>query len=275
MENFLLETYERSADYIRERMPVQPEIALVLGSGLGYLAERVEDAVRLPYAEIPGFPRATVASHAGVLVLGRLQGRAVAVLSGRFHCYEGYDMETAAYYVRVLSLLGVRSLLLTNAAGGVNPAFRPGDFMLITDHMKFTLDSPSRGRIPPVLGSRFFDLSRAYTPRLQAVAQNCAKRLDILLHSGVYFFMAGPQFETPAEIRAIRLLGGDAVGMSTVPEVIAAAQCGMEVLGISCITNLAAGMLPETTVSDEEVTATAATVAASFGELMTAIVQEI
>lgn len=275
MENFLLETYERSADYIRERMPVQPEIALVLGSGLGYLAERVEDAVRLPYAEIPGFPRATVASHAGVLVLGRLQGRAVAVLSGRFHCYEGYDMETAAYYVRVLSLLGVRSLLLTNAAGGVNPAFCPGDFMLITDHMKFTLDSPSRGRIPPVFGSRFFDLSRAYTLRLQAVAQNCAKRLDILLHSGVYFFMAGPQFETPAEIRAIRLLGGDAVGMSTVPEVIAAAQCGMEVLGISCITNLAAGMLPETTVSDEEVTATAATVAASFGELMTAIVQEI
>lgn len=273
MDGVNWQDYERGAAVIRERAGTRrPEIAVVLGSGLGRLADRVENAVRIPYAEIPGLPPSTVASHAGVLVLGRLMGRETAVLSGRFHYYEGYDFATVCAYVRILHLLGVRKLLLTNAAGGVNATYRVGDFMLITDHIKLCAESPSRGAVPPVFGQRFFDLSRAYTPRLQDVARECARRLEVPLKEGVYFFMAGPQFETPAEIRAIRALGGDAVGMSTVPEAIAAAQCGMEVLGVSCITNLAAGMSGDGTVSDDEVTANAAQVSGRFVALMEAIV---
>lgn len=269
------EQYQEAAAYIRGHMQIQPEVAVVLGSGLGRLADEVEGAVRLPYADIPGFPRSTVESHRGELVLGRLNGRPVAILSGRFHYYEGYSMETVGFYVRVLHLLGIRSLLVTNAAGGVNESYRTGDFMLITDHIKFFTDSPSRGQIPGAFGGRFFDMSRAYTPRLLETARACGQRLGLELREGVYFFMAGPQFETPAEIRAIRLLGGDAVGMSTVPEVTAASQCGMEVLGISCITNMAAGVVPDSTVSDDEVTATAAAVASQFSALVRAVVKEM
>lgn len=263
-----LKQYEEAAAYIRQKAPVQPEICLVLGSGLGSLANEVEDAVWLPYADIPHFPRSTVKTHAGKLVLGRLEGRPAAVLSGRFHYYEGHSMEAAAFYVRVMHLLGVKKLLVTNAAGGVNETFRVGDLMMITDHIKLFTESPARGPIPDLFGPRFFDMSRAYSPRLQALAAETAEELGISLRRGVYFYMAGPQFETPAEIRAVRALGGDAVGMSTVPEVIAAAQCGMEVLGISCITNLAAGMVPDGVLSDEEVNEAAGTVSASFCALM-------
>ena len=267
--------YEEAAAYIRGHMTIRPEVAVVLGSGLGRLAEEAEEAVRLPYAEIPGFPRSTVESHKGEMVIGRLNGRPVIILSGRFHYYEGYSMETVAFYVRVLHLLGVRMLLVTNAAGGVNEDYAAGDFMLITDHIKFFTESPSRGQLPAAFGSRFFDMSRAYTPRLLEVARRCGQNLGLPLREGVYFFMAGPQFETPAEIRAIRLLGGDAVGMSTVPEVTAAAQCGMEVLGISCITNMAAGVVPDSTVSDEEVTETAAAVAHRFSTLVRTVIKEM
>lgn len=264
--------YVESAAYLRQRLPEPPEIAVVLGSGLGRLADAVTGAVRIPYAEIPHFPRSTVASHAGVLIGGRLAGRPAAVLSGRFHYYEGYPMETVAYYVRVLHLLGVKTLLLTNAAGGVNPEYAVGDFMLLKDHIKFFSESPARGEVPSAFGERFFDMTETYASRLRAAARGVAARLGIRLHEGVYVYMPGPQFETPAEIRAIRLLGGDAVGMSTVPEAIAAAQCGMETLAVSCVTNMAAGMTPGVPVSDSEVTVAAANAADAFIALMEGIV---
>lgn len=269
------EQYERAADFIRQRaeqggQPL-PEICMVLGSGLGRLADEMTKAVTLPYEEIPGFPRSTVESHAGLLKIGQLEGRPTAVLSGRFHYYEGYDMETVAFYVRVMYLLGVKKLVLTNAAGGVNEGFQVGDLMLIADHIKLCAESPSRGAIDSRLGQRFFDMTHTYSPALRQTARDCAARLGIPLREGTYFFMAGPQFETPAEIRAIRLLGGDAVGMSTVAEAIAASQCGLEVLGISCITNLAAGMVPGTLVSDQEVTQNAALAADNFCRLMRGI----
>lgn len=273
------EQYEKAAAFIRWRLgksvsPV-PEVCLVLGSGLSRLAGEVTDPVEIPYEDIPGFPRSTVKSHAGKLVLGRLSGRPVAVMSGRFHFYEGYDMETVAFYVRVMFLLGVGKLVLTNAAGGVNETYRAGDLMLLTDHIKLCAESPSRGAIDPRFGDRFFDMTYTYSPALAAKARRSAKELGIPLHEGVYVFMAGPQFETPAEIRAIRRLGGDAVGMSTVAEAIAARQCGMEVLGLSCITNLAAGMQPGAEVSDQEVTQNAAAVADTFCALMRKIVEVI
>ena len=266
--------YEQSARFLRERIGCQPVLGLVLGSGLGALADDLTDAVRIPYEEIPGFPRSTVASHAGQLAVGKLSGKPVAMLCGRFHFYEGYDMATAAYYVRVLKLLGVRGLLLTNAAGGVNLTYRPGDFMLIADHIKLCAESPVRGVHDPVWGERFFDMSRVYDPALRRMAQEAAEQMALPLHEGVYFYMAGPQFETPAEIRAIRTLGGDAVGMSTVPEVIVAAQCGLPVLGLSCITNMAAGMVANRVVSDEEVTETAGAVSARFCELCRRVVDK-
>lgn len=266
--------YEQSARFLRERIGCQPVLGLVLGSGLGALADDLTDAVRIPYEEISGFPRSTVASHAGQLAVGKLSGKPVAMLCGRFHFYEGYDMATAAYYVRVLKLLGVRGLLLTNAAGGVNPAYRPGDFMLIADHIKLCAESPVRGPHDPAWGERFFDMSRVYDPALRRMAQEAAEQMALPLHEGVYFYMAGPQFETPAEIRAIRTLGGDAVGMSTVPEVIVAAQCRLPVLGLSCITNMAAGMVADRVVSDEEVTETAGAVSARFRELCRRVVDK-
>ena len=266
--------YEQSARFLRERIGCQPVLGLVLGSGLGALADDLTDAVRIPYEEIPGFPRSTVASHAGQLAVGKLSRQPVAMLCGRFHFYEGYDMATAAYYVRVLKLLGVRGLLLTNAAGGVNLTYRPGDFMLIADHIKLCAESPVRGVHDPVWGERFFDMSRVYDPALRRMAQEAAEQMALPLHEGVYFYMAGPQFETPAEIRAIRTLGGDAVGMSTVPEVIVAAQCGLPVLGLSCITNMAAGMVADRVVSDEEVTETAGAVSARFRELCRRVVDK-
>ncbi len=270
-----LTEYEQAAAYLRSRLVEIPQTAVVLGSGLGRLAREAEDAVRIPYTDIPGFPQSTVASHAGILTAGRLNGAPVLIMSGRFHYYEGYDMETVCFYVRVLHLLGVRRLVLTNAAGGINDSFQVGDLMLITDHLKFFSESPSRGQVPPVFGERFFDMSRAYTPALREIAAVCAAKLHIPLREGIYAFMPGPQFETPAEIRALHLLGGDAVGMSTVPEVIAASQCGMEVLGISCITNLAAGMVPDGVVSDEEVTVAAGEASGRFCALVTAIAEQL
>ena len=271
--------YERAraaAEHIRQAVTAAglslPTAALVLGSGLGYLADEVTDGVRLPYGEIPHFPLSTVATHAGVLTAGTLAGRPVFIFSGRTHVYEGYEMRTVTFYVRVLHLLGVRTLVLTNAAGGVNESFEVGDIMLITDHIKLCADSPVRGACDPRFTPRFFDMSRAYSPRLGEEARRCAARLGIPLREGVYFYMAGPQFETPAEIRAIRLLGGDAVGMSTVPEAIAAAGCGMEVMGLSCITNMAAGVVPDATLSDEEVNVTAGRCAAAFGGLVREII---
>ncbi len=266
-----VEQYERSAAYLQDKLPFIPPVALVLGSGLGRLADEVVDAVRIPYSTIPGFPRSTVPSHAGILTAGSLNGCRALLFSGRFHYYEGYDAETVAYYVRVLKLLGVKVLILTNAAGGVNLEYRVGDLMLIADHIQLGASSPARGEERFLFGPRFFDMTRVYSPRLRDLAHRCADEMGIAVREGVYFYMPGPQFETPAEIRAIRLLGGDAVGMSTVMEATAAAQCGMEVLGLSCITNLAAGMVPDTVISDEEVNMNAAGAAQRFGNLIKAV----
>ncbi len=274
--NERFERIEQAAAAVRERLarvgrPV-PQTALVLGSGLGYLADELTDAVRIPYTEIPHFPQSTVASHAGFLAIGELDGVPMLMCSGRTHYYEGYSFETVTFYVRVLALLGVRTLILTNAAGGVNTAFSVGDLMLITDHIKLCADSPVRGPSDERLGARFFDMTHTYTPCLQETAREAARELSVNLKEGVYFFMGGPQFETPAEIRMIRLLGGDAVGMSTVPEAIVAAQCGLSVLGISCITNMAAGIVEGTEVSDDEVVVAAGAAAHTFGNLMKLIV---
>lgn len=269
------EEYKRSADFLREKLPECPEVAVVLGSGLGRLADEVESKITIPYKDIPAFPMSTVESHAGLLIYGKLNGRSVIMMSGRFHFYEGYSPEIVSFYVRVLYLLGVRKLVLTNAAGGVNQSFKVGDFMLITDHIKFFAESPVRGRRIPEFGERFFDMTTTYSPRMRDIARKISDKMGITLREGVYFYMPGPEFETPAEIRAIRILGGDAVGMSTVFEAVTAAQCGMEVLGVSCITNMAAGIIPDTIVSDEEVTTTAAQVSDSFCSLMKSVIAEI
>lgn len=273
------EQAQQAAAYIEQRIRsagvAMPDTAIVLGSGLGFLAERMENSVRISYEDIPGFPVSTVESHAGVLCVGSLAGKSVFAFSGRFHYYEGYDFRTVTLYVRVLYCLGVRRLVLTNAAGGMDPAFHPGDLMLISDHIKLCADSPERGAADPFFGPRFFDMTQTYTPRLRRLAKEVASSRSIPLHEGVYCFMGGPQFETPAEIRALRLLGGDAVGMSTVPEAIVAARCGMEVLGISCITNMAAGMIDGALISDEEVTEVAQTASDRFSALVCAVLERM
>lgn len=245
--------YQESAAQLRAQLgEFVPQIALILGSGLGDLAQEVDQAVAVPYACIPHFPRSTAPGHVGQLVFGLLSGKRVAVMQGRVHHYEGYPYEDVAYGVRVLRLLGCETLLVTNASGCVHPDWNAGDLMLITDHIKLAGDSPLRGDNLPEFGVRFPDASHLYAPRLQTIARQVAQGLGIPLREGVYYYSFGPQYETPAEVRAIRTLGGDAVGMSTAPEVIVAAHCGMEVLGFSLLSNLAAGMLPQP-LSEEEV----------------------
>ena len=265
----------QSAEYIQERLDGRaPELAVVLGSGLGGLADSLQDAVTIPYAEIEHFPLSTVPGHAGELVCGTLGGKPVLAMKGRFHFYEGYSMREVTYPVRVMKLLGVQKLILTNASGGVNIAYQPGDLMLIRDHIKFFDDSPLRGKNDGELGVRFPDMSCAYSEEMRAQAKAAAGELGLTLREGVYFYMPGPSFETPAEIRAIRTLGGDAVGMSTVPEAISALHAGMEVLGISCISNMAAGILPQPLTHDE-VIETGARVAEKFVALLRAVIEKI
>ncbi len=242
---------EQAAGAVRHVLKTTPDVLLVLGSGLGALAGQVESPQILPYDEIPGFPRATVPGHAGRLVMGRWSGRQVAVMQGRFHYYEGHPMHDVVLPVRVMQHLGVPRLLLTNAAGGVNQVFRPGDLMLIKDHIGLLAESPLRGANLDRFGPRFPDQSHVYDPDWQQLALRCAAGLDIALHRGVYCWCRGPQFETPAEIRALAALGADAVGMSTVPEAIAAVHGGMKVLGLSCITNMAAGILDQPLTHEE------------------------
>ena len=218
--------YEKTADYVKSRAPFAPELGLILGTGLGPLAKQIEKPVEIDYRDIPNFLVSTAPDHAGKLIFGTLEGKKLVCMSGRFHSYEGYDFEQLAIPVRLFKLLGVKQLIVTNAAGGVNERYRPGDIMVISDHIKLNGASPMRGKNLPEFGDRFFDVSRMYTPRLRELALRLSKDTKLRVHEGVYFFMPGPQFETPAEIRAIRLLGGDAVGMSTVTEALTAAHCG-------------------------------------------------
>lgn len=231
---------QKAAAYIRDKCPIQPKLGLILGTGLGELADLVTDPVVIPYSAIPHFPVSLF--HAGNLVLGYLNEKPVILMQGRSHFYEGYSMNQLAIPVQAMKHLGVETLLLTNAAGGICESYAPGDVVAISDHIKFDLDSPLRGKNPDELGPRFFDMTTAYSPRLLHLAKTVAEELGMSLPQGVYAYMGGPQFETPAEIRMLRILGADLVGMSTVPEVIAARHCGIEVLALSGVSNMAAGM---------------------------------
>jgi purine-nucleoside phosphorylase len=250
--DYTFQQYEESAAAIRSRIgSFAPKVAMVLGSGLGYLGDVVENAVAVPYGDIPHFKHSTAPGHKGQLVFGKLSGQNVAVMQGRMHHYEGYSYEETAYAVRVLRLLGCDTLIVTNAAGCVRTDWQAGDLMLITDHIKLFSESPLRGENLPQFGARFPDSSHLYTPRLQDLARQTAQGQGLVLREGVYFYAYGPQYETPAEIRAVRALGGDAVGMSTAPEVIVAGHCGMEVLGFTLLSNMAAGILDQPLTEQE------------------------
>lgn len=250
------------------------EIGVILGSGLGEYAQALEDARVLPYAQVPGFPVSTVPGHAGQWCAGRLHGKRVAMMRGRFHYYEGYDLRDVTLPVRVMQKLGVRTLIVTNAAGGVNTGFLPGDLMLITDCINMTGANPLFGENLSEFGPRFPDMSKAFDAELRAVAKQCAAVRSVTLREGVYAQMTGPCFETPAEIRMMRILGADAVGMSTVPEVIVARHSGLRVLGISCITNMAAGILDQP-LNHEEVMETGERVKHTFRALLDDIISRI
>lgn len=253
MKKFTYEFYKESADYILERIPQKPEIALILGSGLSSLADEIEEKIVIEYQDVPNYLVSTVDSHASQFIFGRLGKKYVVAMSGRFHFYEGYEFEQLAAPIRVLKLLGVKTTILTNAAGAVNKEFNVGDIMVIKDHIKLFGASPMRGPNISEFGSRFFDVTNMYTPRLRQLVFACAEKLgqQDRMRQGIYYFFSGPQFETPAEICAIRTLGGDAVGMSTVTEALTAAHCGMELLGLSLITNMAAGVLENPILGDE------------------------
>lgn len=236
---------DEAAAFLRGVSPVEPLVGVVLGSGLGGVAGGLEEAVEVPYAEIPGWPPATAVGHAGMLVLGRLRGVPIAAMRGRSHLYEGLPAEQVVFGVRVLGRLGVRTLVLTNACGGVREDLAPGQLVLVSDHVNLQGTSPLVGPNDETLGPRFPDLTDAYDPALRHAAHAAAARLGIELAEGVYAAWLGPAFETPAEIRFVRAIGGDLVGMSTVPEVLAARHMGIRCLAISCVTNMAAGILPE------------------------------
>ena len=271
---YTLEYFQKSADYIRSIVPWSPEIAIVLGSFLGPFTDAIEDPIVIDYGDIPNFLVSTVQGHAGKLIFGTVAGRRVVCMSGRFHSYEGYDFEQLVIPVRLFRLLGAKALILTNAAGAVNADYRPGDVMIVSDHIKLTGASPLRGPNVDAFGPRFFDVTRMYTPELRALALDCAKGTGLTVHEGVYMFFTGPQYETPAEIRAARILGADAVGMSTVTEALTAAHCGMPLLCLSVMTNMAAGVLDQPLTS-EEVNETAQMIATRFSGYVAKIVGRV
>lgn len=250
------------------------DIGVILGSGLGDYAEALEDAVKLPYSEIPGFPRSTVAGHAGMWCCGTLYGKRVVMMQGRFHYYEGYGMKDVTLPVRVMQKIGVKTLIVTNAAGGVNLGYHPGELMVIGDIFSMTAQNPLIGPNLDAFGPRFPDMSCTFDKELRALAHECANEQGFALREGVYAQMTGPTYETPAEIRMLRTLGADAVGMSTVPEVIVARHGGMRVLGISCITNMAAGILDQP-LNHAEVTETANRVKGQFRNLLDRIIEKM
>lgn len=251
--NHTFAQYQESANYIKAQIGnFVPQVAMVLGSGLGFMGDVVEDAKTVSYRDIPHFKVSTAPGHKGQLVFGTLEGKRVAVMQGRMHHYEGYSYEEVSYAVRVLRLLGCETLVVTNAAGCVNMDWKAGDLMLITDQIKIFMESPLRGDNFGEFGVRFPDASKLYTPALRQVAHESAKTLGIDLREGVYMYFPGPQYETPAEVRFARIAGADAVGMSTAPEVIVAGHCGMQVLGFTLLSNMAAGILDQP-LSEQEV----------------------
>ncbi|HEY4602562.1 MAG TPA: purine-nucleoside phosphorylase [Cerasibacillus sp.] len=247
---------KEASAFIEKHIDNKPAIGLVLGSGLGVLAEEIQDPVMINYEDIPHFPTSTVAGHKGRLVIGTLQGKHVVAMQGRFHYYEGYTMQQVTFPIRVMKELGIHSLIVTNAAGGINKAFIPGDLMIITDHINNMGTNPLVGPNDDRLGPRFPDLSRAYDHQYIKIAKQCAETIGLNIKEGVYVANQGPIYETPIEVNMLRTLGGDAVGMSTVPEVIVANHASLRVLGISCISNMAAGILDQPLTHDEVIETT-------------------
>lgn len=263
-----MKSYQEAADYIRTKMKnMEPKTAIVLGSGLGVLSEEITDKIVIPYKEIPNFPVSTVSGHAGELIIGMLQGKQIIAMNGRSHYYEGYDLKEATFPMRVFKLLGIENIILTNAAGGVNLNYEPGDFMIIDDHISFFAESVLRGKNIDEFGPRFPDMSEVYKKDNIKKLEEIIKKHTGKANVGVYAYMKGPTYETPAEIRALRSMGVDAVGMSTVPEAIVANHCGMKVSAISCITNMAAGIL-DRKLTHEEVKETADRVKMTFKEII-------
>jgi purine-nucleoside phosphorylase len=260
-----------TVEFIRAQCRLQPVLGLVLGSGLGAYADTFRNRTAIPFANLPHFPSSTVLGHSGNLVLGDAEGVPVVALQGRVHLYEGYSISEVAFPARILGALGIRQLIVTNAAGGINTAFRPGDLMLITDHINLMGTNPLIGPNAEGLGPRFPDMSEAYDAALRGVAREAARQKRIPLREGIYIGLSGPSYETPAEIRMFRALGADAVGMSTVPEVIVANHMGIRVLGISCITNMAAGILPQK-LTHQEVMDTTERVREQFQSLLQGII---
>jgi purine-nucleoside phosphorylase len=268
------EDYKKSADYILDKAGSVPRIAVVLGSGLGSFADEVEEPVVLDYSSIPGFLKSTAPGHKGKMYIGRVDTKPAIVMAGRFHCYEGYSFEEAASYIRVLHLAGVENIILTTAAGCLNESFKVGELMMVCDQINFSGYSPCTGINDDRIGPRFFDMTNTYDRSLRLSAKASVDTAGITLREGVYAYMTGPQFETPAEIRALRLLGADAVGMSTVPEAIEAAHCGMKVLCISCLTNYAAGITGKP-LSGQEVDETASKSGVTFRRLLKVLINDL
>jgi purine-nucleoside phosphorylase len=270
----LYERAEHATRVIRSRISVEPRIAVVLGSGLGGFADDFEEAVGIPYEEIPGFVRSTAQGHAGRLVIGKIDSVPVVAMQGRVHYYEGYSLEEVTFAVRTFGLLGVKTLVLTNAAGGINVQLTQGALMVISDHVNLMGVNPLRGPNDERFGPRFLDMSAVYSPELQRIVVDEAKAIGVEVRRGIYGALSGPSYETPAEIHLLRNLGADAVGMSTVPEAIVARHMGLEVLGISCITNMAAGISDEP-INHEEVMATGDRVRETFAELLRRVISAI
>ena len=268
------ERAEHATRVIRSRISVEPRIALVLGSGLGGFADDFEEAVNIPYEDIPGFVRSTAQGHAGQLVIGKIDSVPVLAMQGRVHYYEGYSLDEVTFPVRTFGLLGVKTLVLTNAAGGINVQLTQGALMVISDHLNLMGVNPLRGPNEERFGPRFPDMTAVYSPELQELVIDEARSIGVELRRGIYGALSGPSYETPAEIHLLRALGADAVGMSTVPEAIVARHMGLEVLGISCITNMAAGISDEP-INHEEVMATGDSVRETFAELLRRVIAAI
>ena len=271
---YTVEFFQKSADYVMSIIKDKPEIAIILGSGLGDFVSKIKNPIEIKYDDIPNFLVSTVASHAGKLIYGEVGGKKVICMAGRFHSYEGYDFEQLVIPVRLFKLLGVKATILTNAAGAVNKSYNVGDIMIVSDHIKLNGASPLRGKNLDFFGPRFFDVTDMYTKKLRKIALKCAEGSGLIFREGGYMFFPGPQFETPAEIRAARLLGADAVGMSTVTEALTAAHCSMPLLAFSVMTNMAAGVL-DCKLSDEEVGIAAAKIADRFGAYIEKVIAAI
>lgn len=265
---------DNSIKYIREKISVEPEIGIVLGSGLGDFADSIENKIEISYKDIPGFPVSTVKGHDGKLIFGKINSKNVCVMKGRIHFYEGYEISDVVYPIKVLADLGIKTLILTNAAGGVNVDFKPADLMIITDHINLMGKNPLIGPNDDTIGPRFPDMTDLYIPELVNIAENSAKKLGINIRKGVYIYFTGPSYETAAEVRMARILGADAVGMSTVPEAIIARHRGLKILGISTITNMGTGIL-DTPLNHAEVVEVGKEVAGKFKELLKEIIEEI